>query len=111
MAKLRYLHIMIPQGTQGNPKLESKFQELLVNMRNTFTGKRVSLEFFGFAQYTYFFIVTEDKVFETIEGLVYATFPEAEMTRWQGIKSGEGERRTPLSRCDLFDNLKIGGDL
>ena len=78
-AKLRYLHIVIPQGTEGNKKLESKFQELLVNMRNTFTGHRVSLEYYGFDQYTYFFVVVEETLFETVEGLVYATFPEAEI--------------------------------
>lgn len=76
---LRYLHIVIPQGSAGNKKLESKFQELLVNMRNTFTGRRVSLEFFGFAQYTYFFIVVEQGLYETVESLIYATFPDAEI--------------------------------
>ena len=76
---LRFLHVVIPQGTEGNMKLESKFQQLLINMRNTFTGRRVSLEYYGFDQYAYFFIVVEDKLFETIEGLVYATFPEAEI--------------------------------
>ncbi len=80
---LRYLHIMIPQGTQGNLKLESKFQELLVNMRNTFTGKRISLEYFGFNQYTYFFLVLEEALLETVEGLIYATFPEAEIAETQ----------------------------
>ncbi|MSR86821.1 type IV secretory system conjugative DNA transfer family protein [Candidatus Peribacteria bacterium] len=76
---LRYMHIVIPQGTEGAKKLESKFQELLINMRNTFTGKRVSLEFYGYAQYTYFYIVLEDKLFETVEGLVYSTFSDAEV--------------------------------
>ena len=79
MSKLRYLHIVIPQGTEGNKKPESKFQELLVNMRNTFTGKRVSLEFFGYGQYTYFFMVLDERLFETVEGLIYSTFPEAEV--------------------------------
>ena len=80
---LRYLHIVIPQGTAGNKKLESKFQELLINLRNTFTGKRVSLEYYGSAQYTYFYIVVEEKLLETIEGLTYATFPEAEIRETQ----------------------------
>ena len=79
MSKLRYLHIVVPQGTEGNKKLESKFQELLINMRNTFTGKRVSLEFYGYAQYTYFFIVLDERLYETVEGLVYSTFPDAEV--------------------------------
>jgi len=76
---LRYLHIVIPQGTPGAKKLESKFQELLINMRNTFTGKLVSLEYFGTNQYTYFYIVVEEKLYETVEGLIYSTFPDAEV--------------------------------
>lgn len=80
---LRYLHIMIPQGSEGNHKLESKFQELLVNMRNTFTGKRISLEYFGYNQYTYFYMVLEEGLLETVEGLIYATFPEAEISETQ----------------------------
>ncbi len=77
--KLRYLHIVIPQGTEGDPKLESKFQEMLINLRNTLTGKRIGLEYYGFDQYTYFFIVVEDSLFETIEGLIYSNFPDAEI--------------------------------
>ncbi len=80
---LRYLHIVVPQGSQENKKLESKFQELLVNMRNTFTGKSISLEFFGYNQYTYFFIVLDEKLLETVEGLIYATFPDAEIKETQ----------------------------
>lgn len=80
---LRYLHIIIPQGTQGSYKFESKFQELLINMRNTFTGRRVSLEYFGYNQYTYFFIVVEEDLKETVEGLLYAMFPEAEIRETQ----------------------------
>lgn len=76
---LRYMHIVIPQGVEGNKKLESRFQELLVNLWNTFTGRRISLEFYGYAQYTYFFIVLEENLFETVEGLVYSTFPDAEV--------------------------------
>jgi hypothetical protein len=80
---LRTLHIIVPQGSAGNQKLESKFQELLINMRNTFTGKRISLEFFGYNQYTYFFIVLDETLFETVEGLIYASFPDAEIKESQ----------------------------
>lgn len=76
---LRYLHVIIPQGTPENKKLESKFQELLFNMRNTFTGTPVGLELWGKAQYSYFYVVVEEKLLETIEGLIYATYPEAEI--------------------------------
>ncbi len=80
---LRYLHIIVPQGQEGNKKLESKFQELLVNLWNTFTGKKVSLEYFGFNQYSYLFVVLDEKVLETVEGLIYATFPDAEIHETQ----------------------------
>ncbi len=76
---LRFLHIIVPQGKAGSPKLEGKFQEFLLNLRNTVTGKRISLEIFGTAQYSYLYVAVEEKLFETIEGLVYATFPDAEV--------------------------------
>lgn len=79
MSKFVFLHIVIPQGQEGNQKLESKFQELLVNLRNTVTGERISLEYLGSNQYTYFFIVLPSRLHETVEGLVYATFPDAEI--------------------------------
>src|SRR3989344_171317 len=80
---LRYLHIVVPQGQEGNKKLESKFQELLVSLWNTYKGKRVSLEYFGYNQYSYFFVVLDDSIFETVEGLIYATFPDAEIKESQ----------------------------
>ena len=83
MSTLRHLHIVVPQGVEGQKKLESKFQELLINLRNTFTGKRVALEYYGTGQYTYFFITVEEQLLETVEGLIYATFPEAEVKEMQ----------------------------
>jgi hypothetical protein len=77
--KLRHLHIIVPQGQEGVKKLESKFQELLVNMRNAFTGKRVALEYLGINQYTHFFVTIEEALLETVEGLIYSTFPDAEI--------------------------------
>ncbi len=88
MPILRYFHVVVPQGTEGTKKLESKFHELLVNMRNTFTGKRVGLEFYGVGQYTYFFVVVEENLLETVEGLIYATFPEAEIKEVQDYTLG-----------------------
>ncbi len=79
MAKLRYLHIIIPQGSPDSPKIEEKFQGLLLNLRNTVVGKRFSFEYFGSAQYAYFFIVVDDYLKETIESLVYAMYPDAEI--------------------------------
>lgn len=79
MSTLRFLHIVVPQGAEGTTKLESRFQELLISLRNTVTGKNISFEFFGHEQYTYFFIVMDETLKETIEGLVYSTFPDAEI--------------------------------
>ncbi len=79
MANLRYLHIVVPQGTKENRKLESKFQDLLVSLRNTVTGVRFSFEYFGYEQYTYFYVTVDEQYKETIEGLIYATFPDAEI--------------------------------
>ncbi|TSC80469.1 MAG: hypothetical protein G01um101425_123 [Candidatus Peregrinibacteria bacterium Gr01-1014_25] len=88
MAALRYLHVVIPQGVEGRVKLESKFQELLVNMRNTFTGTPISLEFYGANQYTYFFVVVEERLFETVEGLIYTAFPDAEIKETADYTAG-----------------------
>ncbi len=76
---LSHLHIVIPQGSEGNTKMEPKFQELLISLRNTVTGVRFSFEYFGYEQYTYFYIVVENRYRETIEGLVYSIFPDAEI--------------------------------
>ncbi len=83
MAGLRYIQIVIPQGSEGNRKLESKFYELLSNLRNTFKHKTISLEYFGNNQYTYFFLVLPERLFETVEGLIYSTFPDAELKETQ----------------------------
>lgn len=98
---LRFLHIIVPQGTEGTIKLESKFQELLVNLRNTFTGKRVSLEFYGINQYTYFFIALEEELKETVEGLVYATFPEAEIKETQDYTTSLAESAERIAGAEL----------
>lgn len=87
MANLHFLHIVVPQGTVENQKLESKFQELLINLRNTVKGQVFSFEYFGTGQYTYFYMVVEDSLKETLESLIYSTFPDAE------IKEGEDYTR------------------
>ena len=99
--KLRFLHIVIPQGFEGTKKLESKFQELLVNMRNTFTGRRVSLEYFGIAQYTYFFIVVDADLYETVESLIYATFPEAEIAETDDYTTQFDVRNRAIAGAEL----------
>ena len=79
MPKQTFLHVIIPQGAEGQKKLESKFEELLLNLRNTVTGERFSFEYFGYQQHTYFFVVCNANFRETIEGLIYSTFPDAEI--------------------------------
>ena len=79
MSKLYHLHVVIPQGTDENVKMESKFQELLISLRNTVTGERFGFEYYGYEQYTYFYITMNEKFKETIEGLVYSRFPDAEI--------------------------------
>ncbi len=101
MPALRFLHIIIPQGTEAGKKLESKFQELLINMRNTFKSRRVSLEYFGFAQYTYFFIVLEADLYETVEGLVYSTFPDCEVRETKDYTLAFDAKKQGLAGAEL----------
>ncbi len=76
---LSYLHVIIPQGSEEQVKMEPKFQELLISLRNTVTGVRFSFEYFGYEQYTYFYVVVAERYKETIEGLIYSIFPDAEI--------------------------------
>ncbi|PIZ73388.1 hypothetical protein COY07_02070 [Candidatus Peregrinibacteria bacterium CG_4_10_14_0_2_um_filter_43_11] len=77
--KLHYLHVVVPQGEAANPKKEALFQQVLVNLQNTVKGKVVSFEFFGYEQYTYCYVVVPDDLLETVEGLIYSTFPDCEI--------------------------------
>ncbi|PIR53473.1 hypothetical protein COU76_00985 [Candidatus Peregrinibacteria bacterium CG10_big_fil_rev_8_21_14_0_10_49_10] len=83
MANLHHLHIVIPQGEEGKPKMESKFQELLISLRNTVTGVMFSFEYFGHEQYTYFYVTVAENFKKTIEGLMYSIFPDAEINETQ----------------------------
>lgn len=77
--KYHYLHVIVPQGEAPNPKKEDLFQQVLVNLQNTVKDKVVSLEFFGYEQYTYCYMAVPDDLLETIQGLIYSTFPDAEI--------------------------------
>ncbi len=77
--KLHYLHVTIPQGEAENPKKEELFDQVLVNLQNTVKDKVLSLEFWGYEQYTYCYVVVPDDLLETIEGLIYSTFPDCEI--------------------------------
>lgn len=77
--RLHYLHVIIPQGEAENPKKENLFQQVLVNLHNTFKDKMVSLEYFGFEQYSYCYVVVPEEILETVQGLIYSTFPDCEI--------------------------------
>lgn len=109
MAELIYLHIVIPQGKEEEMKMESRFQGLLINLRNTVYNERFSFEYFGYAQYTYFYIVCREKFKETIEGLVYSEFPDAEINTVQDYaqmynpeKEGAAGATFKLQEKDIF---------
>ena len=77
--KMEILHVIVPQGTPESPKLEKLFLSFLDNLHNTSKGKKMSFEMFGFNQYTYFFIAVESEIARLAEGLIYSTFPGAEI--------------------------------
>ncbi len=75
---MKYFQVIVPQGDDVKKK-ESIFQELLMNLHNTVKNASISLECLGFEQYTYFFIAVPTKLFETIEGLLYSSYPDCEI--------------------------------
>lgn len=75
---MKYFQVVVPQGDDQKKK-ESIFQELLVNLHNTVNGVPISMEIFGYEQYTYFFFVVPDNLFETMEGLLYSHYPDCEI--------------------------------
>lgn len=75
---MKYFQVIVPQGDDQKKK-ESIFQELLVNLHNTVNGVPISMEIFGYEQYTYFFFVVPDNLFETMEGLLYSHYPDCEI--------------------------------
>lgn len=75
---MKYFQVVVPQG-DGEKKREKIFQELLVNLQNTVKNVPVSLEILGYEQYSYIFFAVPDRLFETIEGLLYSTYPDCEI--------------------------------
>src|SRR3989338_3166897 len=102
MADLRYLHIIVPQGTDENKKMESRFQDLLESLRNTITRERFSFEYFGYEQYTYFYAVMDEKYKETIEGMIYATFPDAEIKETNDYTAWFNPQHNNFAGCELI---------
>lgn len=74
-----FLQVILEQGTQDNPKKEQLFLQLLENLHNTATGIPISLELFGYGQYTYFFIACPPEITKLVEGLVYSIYPNCEI--------------------------------
>ncbi|MBL4693987.1 type IV secretion system DNA-binding domain-containing protein [Candidatus Gracilibacteria bacterium] len=75
---MKYFQVVVPQG-DGVKKKEKIFQELLVNLQNTVKNVPLSLEILGYEQYTYIFFAVPDRLFETVEGLLYSTYPDCEI--------------------------------
>ena len=99
--KLHYLHVIVPQGEEANPKKENLFQQVLVNLQNTVKNKTLSLEFFGYEQYTYCYIVVPDDLLETVEGLIYSTFPDCEIRPTKDYTSGFDATRQSVAGTTL----------
>lgn len=75
---MRYFQVIVPQG-DANSKKENIFRELLMNFHKTVKHDAVSMEILGFEQYTYLFFAVPDHLYETIEGLLYSTYPDCEI--------------------------------
>lgn len=75
---MKYFQVVVPQGDDVKKK-EKVFQELLVNLHNTVKHVPISMEILGFEQYSYFFFAVPDRLFETVEGLLYSAYPDCEI--------------------------------
>ncbi|MBU0705592.1 type IV secretion system DNA-binding domain-containing protein, partial [Patescibacteria group bacterium] len=110
--KYHYLHIIVPQGEEANPKKEELFQQVLVNLQNTVKNKTISLEYFGYEQYTYCYAVVPDDLLETIEGLIYSTFPDCEIQEvedYTSLHRGQEVVAGTTLNFNFFDIYPIKG--
>ena len=108
--KLRYLHVIVPQGEEANPKKEELFRQVLVNLQNTVKNKTLSLEYFGYGQYTYCYVVVPEELLETIEGLIYSTFPDCEIHEvedYTTLYKGQGGFAGTTLHLRFFDIYSI----
>jgi len=112
--KLRYLHIVVPQGEEANPKKEQMFQQFLNNLYRSVKGRNISLEIFGYKQYAYFYIVVPNDLYALIEGLVYSTYPDCEIkeskdycefAKNKGLKFAGSKLK--LKRSDIYPILNF----
>ncbi len=74
-----FLQVILEQGTPDSPKKEHVFLQFLENLHNSVHHNHLSLELFGYNQYTYFFITCDSAITKLIEGLIYSTFPNCEI--------------------------------
>lgn len=75
---MKYFQVIVPQGDDKKKK-ESIFEELLINLHHTVHHGSISMEMLGFDQYTYFFFAVSEDMYETMEGLIYSTYPDCEI--------------------------------
>lgn len=74
-----FLQVVLEQGTPDSPKKEHVFLQFLENLHNSIHHNHLSLELFGYNQYTYFFITCDPAITKLVEGLIYSTFPNCEI--------------------------------
>lgn len=102
---MKYLQVIVPQG-DGVKKKESIFQGLLVNLQNTVKNKPVSMEILGYEQYSYFFFALPDDLFETVEGLLYSTYPDCEIKEVTDYVDGFNNEKSAIAGVRM--RLKMG---
>ncbi|NIA02478.1 MAG: type IV secretion system DNA-binding domain-containing protein [Nitrospirae bacterium] len=102
---MKYFQVVVPQG-DGVKKKETIFQELLVNLQNTVKGVPISMEYFGYEQYTYLFFAVPDNFFETMEGLLYSAYPDCEIKKTSDYTQSYDSSKMCLSGARL--KLKMG---
>ncbi|MFA6917543.1 MAG: DUF87 domain-containing protein [Candidatus Gracilibacteria bacterium] len=105
---MRYFQVIVPQG-DGVKKKEVVFDQLLVNFHNTVKDVPIALEILGFEQYTYMFFAVPDKLFETVEGLLYSSYPDCEIKEvsdyvdsFDPTKKGFSGARLKLEYGDVY---------
>lgn len=76
---MEFLQVVLEQGTPEGQKKEHLFLQFLENLHNTAHHAHLSLELFGYNQYTYFFIGCDSGMVKLIEGMVYSLFPNCEI--------------------------------
>jgi len=73
------LLIRIPQGEEGKVKVESVFEQLLINLHKTVKNQKLSFEMISFNQHIYFYCHIPSHLYELVEGQIYAQYPDCEI--------------------------------